>query len=88
MKVGPRHVRYAYLGDRILEGHDPNFALFLTDVGRHARGAYFPSSYIQVAAGHTVAVREITGRVEYDNYLRWAICCAVAQTRGASQEGE
>jgi uncharacterized Zn finger protein (UPF0148 family) len=82
MKVTPQHVRYAYLGERIRNGHDLNFAAFLTDVGRHARAAYFPLSYVQVAGGNPLAVREVTGRLEYDNYLRWAVCCAIARSRG------
>ena len=41
MKVTPEHVRYAYLGERIQTNRDLNFLLFLTDVGRHAQGAYF-----------------------------------------------
>ncbi len=88
MKVTADHVHYAYLGERLQTNRDTNFLLFLTDVGRHAQHAYFPPSYIQVAGGHTLALKEPGGRVEYNNYLRWAVCCAIAQGLSRLSEGE
>jgi hypothetical protein len=81
MPVTPLHVRYAYLGERLLSNHDANFLQFLKDVAGWAQGAFFPPSYMQVAAGHPLALKEPVGRSEYNNYLRWAVCCAVARGR-------
>jgi hypothetical protein len=79
MTVKPLQVRYAYLGERLLNSHSANFLLFLADVAKWAQGAYFPPSYVHVAAGSPFAVKEPAGRAEYNNYLRWAVCCAVAR---------
>ena len=79
MAVTARQVRYAYLRERITNSHDLNFAHFLTDVARLARGGFFPDSYRQVAAGNTMRIVRPVSKVTHENYLRWAACCAVAR---------
>jgi hypothetical protein len=85
MAVTARQVRYAYLGQRITNSHDLNFAQFLTDLTGWAQGAFFPDSYRQVAGGNAVRVVRPFSKVTYENYLRWAVCCAVARGRPAGQ---
>ena len=79
MDVIPRQVRYAYLGQRITNSHDLNFAHFLTDLTGWARGAFFPDTYRQVAGGNALRVVRPFSKVTHENYLRWAVCCAVAR---------
>jgi len=81
MTVAPRQVRYAYLGERLTANREANFARFLADVAKWATHAFFPTSYRQVAAGHWTRVVTTVGKVDYENYLRWAVCCALAGAR-------
>jgi hypothetical protein len=77
MHLTEKSVRYAYLGERKLTSGDQNFKVFMRDLESMAHGAFFPESYGPVAAGRTMRVRKVFGREQEDNYLRWAVCCAV-----------
>jgi hypothetical protein len=81
MAVTPSKVRYTYLGERLTTSHDLNFGLFLTDVAGWVPGAFFPPSYHAVAGGHAARVVRPFSKVTYQNYVRWAVCCAVARGR-------
>ncbi len=72
-------VRYAYLGDRLRPNRAENFALLLGDVLHYAKSAFFPEGWRAAAEGHTERIRKVTGKLDRDNYVRWAVCCAAAK---------
>lgn len=72
-------VRYAYLGDQLKPSRAENFAQVLADVLRYAGTAFFPQGWKEAAEGHTERIRKVTGKLDRDNYVRWAVCCAAAR---------
>jgi hypothetical protein len=74
-----RQVRYAYLEERLQPSHERNFATFLGDLLKWAPDAFFPASFRAVAAGRRMQVVKVVGRLDYGNYVRWAMCCAAAR---------
>jgi hypothetical protein len=72
-------VRFSYLGDRVQPGRGPNLATLLGDIMRWAPHAFFPAGFRAVAAGKRGRVTKLVGKVERDNYVRWAIACAAAR---------
>ncbi len=79
LPVDERHVRYAYLGDRLKSGVRQNLAQFLADVLDWASGAFFPEGMRAAARGQFERVTKVVGKVDFDNYLRWTLCCAAAR---------
>ena len=73
-----RQVRYAYLGERLQPSHEQNFRLFLGDVLRWGRGAFFSGAFRAAARGDHVHIPKVVGKAEYGNHVRWAMCCAAA----------
>ncbi len=75
-------VHYAYLGGRMASSRDDNFALFLGDVARWAEGAVLGEGFRRAASGHLGHPTPVVGKRDYENYLRWLMCCAVARREG------
>jgi len=76
-----RHVRYAYLGDRLRPSLRQNLSLLLGDVLKWAGGAFFPEGFRAAARGQFGRVTNVVGKLDSDNYLRWVLCCAAAGGR-------
>ncbi|MGD2174204.1 MAG: hypothetical protein PVJ27_02285 [Candidatus Brocadiaceae bacterium] len=76
---GQRQVRYGYLGGRLQASVDENLVEFLSDLVRWASRAFLPESLREASRGRLYALPRISGRTEHENYLRWAVCCAVAR---------
>lgn len=72
-------VRYAYLEERMLPSQEQNLSLLLGDVLDWCGEAFFPAGFRAAARGDMASATKVLGKVEYDNYLRWTICCAVAR---------
>lgn len=72
-------VRYAYLEERMLPSQEQNLSLLLGDVLDRCGEAFFPAGFRAVARGDMARATKVVGKVEYDNYLRWTICCAVVR---------
>ncbi len=72
-------VRYAYLGERMLPSQEQNLSLLLGDVLDWCGEAFFPAGFRAAARGDMASATKVLGKVEYDNYLRWTICCAVVR---------
>jgi len=79
MAFDETEVRYAYLGERMRPSSRENVGVFLDDVLRWGSPAFFPAGYRAVACGQPYRVTQVVGRLDYENYVRWAICCAAAQ---------
>lgn len=76
-----RHVRYAYLEDRLRPGLRQNLSLFLVDVLNWGGRAFFPEGFRAAAHGQFGRVTNVVGKLDSDNYLRWVLCCAAARGR-------
>ncbi|MHC4787977.1 MAG: hypothetical protein ACYS8K_02070 [Planctomycetota bacterium] len=74
-----RQVRYGYLEERMRPSRVQNLEVFLGDVLAHAREAFFPRGFRAAAEGDRVHRTKAVGRVDYDNYVRWVLCCAAAR---------
>jgi hypothetical protein len=86
MSFGERRVRYAYLEDRIQANSTQNLSVFLSDVLRWGRPAFFPAGFRAAARGDTHHVTRVTGRLEAENYRRWVLCCAAARGLFAAEQ--
>ena len=73
LRFSEKQVRYAYLEQRGETRR--NFSTFLSDVIRHCPHAFFPSSTRAVASGNRMRVAVLKHDRDYDNYLKWALCC-------------
>ena len=78
MRCTERKVRYRYLGARRGGGTAQNFGLFITDVMRHCRNAFFPATTRAVAAGRRMKMARVKNDADYDRYLHWVLCCIAA----------
>lgn len=72
-------VRYAYLGERMKHNRAQNLVLFLNDVLNWAGHAFFPAGFRAAAEGRRARITRVLGKVDYDNYVRWTLCCAAAR---------
>jgi hypothetical protein len=72
-------VRYSYLGERMKPNRAQNLALFLSDVLNWAGHAFFPAGFRAAAEGRRAHITKVLGKVDYDNYVRWTLCCAAAR---------
>ncbi len=79
LAVQARRIRYSYLGDRQLTGTRQNFALFLADVMKWAGRAFLPQGFRAAAGGDIANARRVQDATRAANYLRWALCCAIAR---------
>ncbi len=60
-------------------GHEQNFELFLNDMLRWGGRAFFTEGFSAAARGDRLRVTKVVGKADYANYVRWALCCAVAR---------
>ena len=74
-----QQVRYAYLGQRVLPAQHLNFGLLLEDILTHCPHAFWPRTFRAAAGGSAVRVPKVLGKLDYDHYVRWAVCCAAAR---------
>ncbi len=72
-------VRYGYLEERLKPSGRQNLVLFLADVLKWAGWGFFPGRFRAAAEGRLVAIPKVVGKLDRNNYLRWAMCCAAAQ---------
>ncbi len=79
LRFGEDQVRYAYLGDRMRSTRRENLGELLADVMDYAPGAFFPDGFRAAASGSLQRARQVTCRLEADNYVRWAVCAAAAR---------
>lgn len=79
LSFGEEQVRYAYLGDRLQTSRRRNLGLVMRDIIQYADGAFFPASFREAASGKRHRTRKVSCRVETQNYIRWAVCCAAAR---------
>jgi hypothetical protein len=79
LSFGEEQVRYAYLGDRLQASRRLNLGLVIGDIMKFAEGAFFPASFRAAASGKSHRIRKVSCRVEAQNYVRWAVCCAAAR---------
>ncbi|MFO7958586.1 MAG: hypothetical protein R6X33_15965 [Candidatus Brocadiia bacterium] len=79
LSFGEEQVRYAYLGDRLQASRRQNLGLVIGDIMKFAEGAFFPASFQEAASGKIHRARKVSCRVEAQNCVRWAVCCAAAR---------
>jgi hypothetical protein len=72
-------VHYAYLGERMTTSRHGNFTLFLGDIARWAEWAVLGEGFRWASDGHLGHPTSVVGKQDYENYLRWLMCCAVAR---------
>ena len=75
LKFDEDRVRYSYQGDRRKPGGPQKFALVLIDIVRRCPHGFFPASTRAVAAGQGMRVTRVRQDIDYENYLKWILCC-------------
>jgi hypothetical protein len=78
LECDERHVKYEFLGSRMVMGGSQNFMLFVRDLLEQLPEAFVPDNVRAVAAGER-RIRVIQNRRSLAMYRRWMLACDFAR---------
>lgn len=78
LECDERHVKYEYLGPRMVMGGSQNFVLFIRDLLERVPDAFVPDNTRAVAEGAR-RIRVIQNRRSLTMYRRWMLACDFAR---------